>query len=406
MARGVARPRARAPTRAVTHRRLHIPALTGLRFVAALAVLGFHRGQEFLAAAPRPLRALAANGYVGVSLFFVLSGFILAYTYCERAGERVGLRAFYEARLARIYPVYLLGLLLALPFGVATGLAAPDWAARLHLALGFLAELLLVQSWHPDSACGLNCPGWSLSVEVGFYLLFPFLTWLFFRSARVLRSTFVACNVLALLPPTLYLVLRPDGALAVGPATHTFWVAVVKYNPALHLGEFLLGIVTAALYVHLAAAAGPPGGLRRWLAEPLLPAALLLALLASAPLEPYLLVHNGLLAPLFAWLIVALALAGADASRPASGLVRLLSHPVLVLLGEASYSLYILHMPLWMWYSALGRRLVAPATLALSFPLYALLVVVAAVIVFRRVEVPARNAVRRALATPRTRRPK
>lgn len=398
MGRGVARPRA------VTHRRLHIPALTGLRFVAALAVLGFHRGQEFLAVAPRPLRALAANGYVGVSLFFVLSGFILAYTYCERAGERVGLRAFYEARLARIYPVYLLGLLLALPFGVATGLTAPDWAARLHLALGFLAELLLVQSWHPDSACGLNCPGWSLSVEVGFYLLFPFLTWLFFRSARALAVLFVACVGLAVLPPLLYLALRPDGALAVGPATHTFWVAVVKYNPALHLGEFLLGIVTAALSVHLSA--GRPGGLRPWLAEPLLPAALLLALLASAPLEPYLLVHNGLLAPLFAWLIVALALAGADASRPASGLVRLLSHPVLVLLGEASYSLYILHMPLWMWYSALGRRLVAPATLVLSFPMYALLVVVAAVIVFRRVEVPARNAVRRALAAPRTRRPK
>jgi peptidoglycan/LPS O-acetylase OafA/YrhL len=373
--------------------------LTGLRFVAALGVLAFHRGQEFVADAPAPLRALAANGYVGVSLFFVLSGFILAYTYYEQPGVRPPLRAFYEARLARIYPVYLLGLLVALPFGVALWLNTLDLAPRLRLARGFLAELLLLQSWHPDSACGLNCPGWSLSVEVFFYLLFPFLAWAFFRTPRTLTWFGVAFASLAVLPPSVYSMARPDGALVVGPATHTFWVGLVKYLPALHLGEFLLGIVSAGLYVHAARAAdqGERLGHER-LTHPHWPAALLLGLLASAPLTPYLMVHNGMLAPLFGWLIVALALSSSPLAGPPARLTRLLAHPVLVLLGEASYSLYILHMPLWMWYSAVGRRLVTGPTLAHSFPLYALLVIAVSVSVFRRFEVPARNAVRRAMA--------
>lgn len=386
----------------MTHRRAHIPALTGLRFVAALGVLCFHRGQAFLAGAPQPLQALVAHGYVGVSLFFVLSGFILAYTYCERAGERVSLRGFYEARLARIYPVYLLGLLIALPFGLVAWLAAPSLAARGQMALSFLASLLLVQAWHPDSACGLNCPGWSLSVEVFFYLLFPFLTWAFFRSPRVLRLLCGACALLAVLPPVAYALLRPDGALVVGPATHTFWVGVVKYMPVLHLGEFVLGIASAGLYVGAARSERRPGWLRSlFLAQPSWPAALLVALLAWSGPWPHLLLHNGLLAPLFAWLIVALALSTSGDPRPRSVLVRLLAHPRLVLLGEASYCLYIVHMPLWMWCSALGRRLVSAQALEHAFPIYALIAIAASVGLFRRFELPARSAVRRALAPRR-----
>src|SRR4051794_29809514 len=91
-------------------------ALTGLRFVAAMQVLLYHVYAPGSRGAPGWVRALVGSGYVGVGLFFVLSGFVLAYNYLEpmEAG-RVSRREFWLARLARVYPVYLLGLVAGMP---------------------------------------------------------------------------------------------------------------------------------------------------------------------------------------------------------------------------------------------------------------------------------------------------
>src|SRR4051794_18365339 len=104
-------------------------ALTGLRFVAALQVLLYHVYAPGSASAPGWVRALAGSGYVGVGLFFVLSGFVLAYNYLEpmEAGE-VSPREFWAARLARIYPVYLLGLAAGMPVFVRWMLATSPFA--------------------------------------------------------------------------------------------------------------------------------------------------------------------------------------------------------------------------------------------------------------------------------------
>src|SRR5438067_1929482 len=96
----VVQPRARNRPERVAH----LPALTGLRFLAALVVVIDHTGYGPLAAMVAPF------GGVAVTLFFILSGFILTYTY-TRNGTAVhgGWRAFYIARIARVYPLYLLG---------------------------------------------------------------------------------------------------------------------------------------------------------------------------------------------------------------------------------------------------------------------------------------------------------
>ena len=95
--------------------RPHLRALTGLRFVAAFQVLAYHG----LGTGPQSawwMRSLVGSGYVGVSLFFVLSGFVLTYTYHDSLRDGTATRgAFVAARVARIYPVYLLSLLVALP---------------------------------------------------------------------------------------------------------------------------------------------------------------------------------------------------------------------------------------------------------------------------------------------------
>ena len=92
----------------------HFRPLTSLRFFAAMHVLAFHNHLDALMDLPGGIRSIIRTGYVSVSLFFVLSGFILAYTYHgDREGVSFDRRSFWAARLARIYPVYLVGLLLA-----------------------------------------------------------------------------------------------------------------------------------------------------------------------------------------------------------------------------------------------------------------------------------------------------
>src|SRR5882724_5212610 len=94
--------------------RSHLKALTTLRFFAALHVVLFHMWVtgEF-AVGPWWYRNFASIGYVGVNCFFVLSGFILVYTYTD---PLLDAPRFWQARLARIYPAYALSLVISAPF--------------------------------------------------------------------------------------------------------------------------------------------------------------------------------------------------------------------------------------------------------------------------------------------------
>src|SRR6476620_6656817 len=92
--------------------RLH--AITSLRFLAALHVVLFHmRVVGILSGGPWWYQNFASIGYIGVNFFFVLSGFILVYTY---AGSSFSVRRFWQARFARIYPAYVVSLIVAAPF--------------------------------------------------------------------------------------------------------------------------------------------------------------------------------------------------------------------------------------------------------------------------------------------------
>src|SRR5262245_35048532 len=129
-----------------------IRTLTGLRFLAALHVVVFHFGQKRFHGL---VGGLVSSGYTAVSLFFVLSGFVLAYTYGQRhAGRGLDRRTFWVARFARIYPLYVLALVIALPFYLRDGRPG-----------GWLEPLLVVclaQAWLPGAAVAWNGPAWSL----------------------------------------------------------------------------------------------------------------------------------------------------------------------------------------------------------------------------------------------------
>jgi len=353
-----------------------LPALTGLRFVAAMLVVCCHYASGL--SLPAPVHAIASAGGLGVNLFFILSGFILAYTYLDNGGSRrATLRAFWVARVARIYPVYLLGLALALP--------AYIHSHNPHATPGVtvLAGLTLTQAWLPWSSIAWDSPAWSLSAEAFFYLVFPVVA---IQIARLrVRMLCVVAGLLwlaALLPPAIYVIVQPDGAITHPHSGVVFWLLSLRMNPMLRLPEFALGIALGRLYT-LHRLSGRPAPRARWAT---LAAIVALASMAWAPVSVSLWATNGLLDPVFAALIYTLAWRrGPLATCP------------LQRLGEASYALYLLHVPLYWWMAGLLRVTNADHSV-LFFLTYAGLVIAFSLLAFRLVEEPGRTAIRRHLS--------
>lgn len=362
--------------------RPHLHALTGLRFFAALHVVGFHLWRFDAWDAPVVVERFVRSGPVAVTLFFVLSGFVLTYTYADGTRLVTTTRSFLWARFARVYPVYLLGLLLSFPVVLALWSRAGGGAEALtsELARG-LAAGLLVQAHHPDLALAWNPPAWSLSAEAFFYVLFPLLAPRVLacsrRSALVVGGVAVGVSLLA----SYGLALAADAAT--DDRVQRLFVHAFKYHPLVRLPEFLLGVVAARLFLD---ERGPPRvPATAWLV------ALASLVVVALGLVPYALWHNAFLAPLFALVVVALA------SGPTT-VGRALSCRALVKLGEASYALYILHVPLLYWIAGVGERRTGEKVLERPAVALVSLVVIVALsrLVFVAVEAPLRRWLRRA----------
>ncbi len=360
-----------------------VKPLTSLRFLAALWVVLFHHGREFLIPTAAPARDLQKVGYAGVSLFFLLSGFVLAYNYLDRAdaGElRRG--AFWRARLARVYPLYLLCL-------VATGpslLVSDPGGTALRLGL--------LQAWHPSLVGAWNLPGWSLSAEAFFYLLFPFALPLAARlPRRALLPSFLALVLLALLPPATFLLLREPGLKTAVNST-TPMTAFLKYNPLVRLPDFLAGVVLGAAYLRLSL--GTRLAARPWLRRGILSAGLVSvwALVEARPHVPWELLHNGLFLVPFGLLLVALS--------PGEGtLARLTGYRLPVFLGEASYAVYLFHTPFHDWLKAALSGTGVSLDAKTFFPIYLLTLLALASLLHLLVERPARRWIRSGVRPPR-----
>jgi peptidoglycan/LPS O-acetylase OafA/YrhL len=360
-----------------------LAALTGLRFAAALGILLFHQGAPLVAGAPAWVERVRAGGHVWVGLFYVLSGFVLARAnpIPMAPAER---RAFWAARLARLYPAYLLAFLLAAPF------ALERWAgggpvASLKAAAVAAAALLLVQAWLPPIARLWNAPGWSTSVVLAFYAAFPFVTApLARRSRRGLWLALAGAWALSLAFPLAWLWLRPDGDAVASFTWHEpAWLVALKFHPIPRAGEFLAGVALGLLHRR-----GLSFSRGATVAAPLALAAVAGVLAWDG--APYVVLHNGLLVPLFAVAIVALA----EGTGP---LARVLGSRPARVLGDAAFALYALQEPLWLW----ARRLsgapggAASPAFVLAFAAAAIAVSVA---VARGLERPARRALRAALS--------
>lgn len=270
-------------------------------------------------------------GFISVSYFILLSGFVLAYNYAERARNgTLEIFRFYEARFTRIYPIYALSLILSL------GNLKQEYASHTHAMFwtGAVLTPLLLQGWIPSISTFLNTPAWTMSAEAFFYVIFPWLArWR--KPARMgphLQKMFGVWMV-GLIPGALYMYFHPDGITWPDRWSYGVWLWALKYTPYAHLASFVFGVMLASLD-QLIDRAHP---IRLWLG--LLGFAGIYGILSLGSLVPYTIIHDGLLMPLFACII--LGLAGKNVLASALGVKPL------VFVGEASYCLYLLHFNLW-----------------------------------------------------------
>ena len=361
-----------------TSSRPPLALLTTLRFFAAAEVVAFHVAQTRPGWA-RPVdffSGLLSGGYAAVIFFFVLSGFILAYVHTgesERSTCNVKASRFWRLRFARVAPAYYLGLLLALP--ILTQVVVQSQASGWSAAFGMASVVLFVQAWWPAYTTFWNFPAWSLSVECLFYALFPWLVRTLARWPAV--AVLVGSYALIVLTNAYRAELLWRTGL-MGPTAQGDWLVLSSF-PILYLPLFIFGMALARLYLF-----------GRVLAPKLHAAmfgiglALTVLIFGGAWILPGWTRSDPALALVFALIVFG----GAGAA----GTFPLLTRPTFILLGEASYSMYILHIPLRICWDNLADTVPGLSGMPwLSFPLYFGFVVLVSVVVFRVVETPVRK---------------
>jgi peptidoglycan/LPS O-acetylase OafA/YrhL len=301
--------------------RSQLEPLTSLRFVAALLVFVYH------APLAQPFAHDHALGQAGVGFFFLLSGFILTYTYGGALTTQASVVRFYVARFARVYPAYLVSIALALPVVAMYGSLAWDKSSPAVRADALAAQVLAVQAWFPreEIYLGINSPAWSISVEAFFYAVFPLLIGSLCRSfaAAGARAVFVMAA------------MTWACAAAVFAIPHHADVWTTYIVPPVRLVDFVVGMLLGIAFLR---GYRLPGSSTAWEIAAVCAVA---AAIVAVPLVPASLQYSLWPLPFWAALIAIVALRGGAISR-------LLSHPALVRLGAISYAFYLVHLTVLM----------------------------------------------------------
>jgi peptidoglycan/LPS O-acetylase OafA/YrhL len=346
---------------------VRLDALTGVRALAAFWVLMYHFALSPFGALHLEESVPAVKvGYLGVDLFFILSGFIITHTHRRDAGSlaRRAVLSFYGRRLARLYPVHLLTLLALLVMLYVGGL----FGVAAHLPekfrpVDFFYNLILVQAWGVGEPLTWNFPAWSVSCEWFAYLAFPPLAFGLNRIAsprEAIRWLVVTIAAFVLSYGLLFdFDLDQPDVLA---------LARVAF-------EFTAGALCCRLTELRSLRALP------WTVL-VLAAIAVAAALSSTPVRDLAIVG------MFGVVIVA--------GRYGDNLVaRFLALPLLVYLGEISYSLYMVHVPIRMTLGKLAEhyidRLGASVWGFLAAAAFCLVTVATAAAVYHLVEAPARR---------------
>ena len=345
----------------------HIGSLTALRFVAAVGILLHHSVGVLL---PAGTMAFLPLGH-GVTFFFVLSGFILTYAHRDQTTS-LDKRSFYRARFARVWPATMVSLLLLMvvfPNVMSLPYVIPGWGGAPTLPV-LAAFVLMVQSWVPIPAYffSFNSVAWSVSVEAFFYLAFPFLL-------RSLTRSW-PWKLLVILAAGIVIILLADASGFSDYSSETWGkVTTIGFsyvNPIVRLKEFVIGMVFGLAFIRIQKMTWKPNTALLTVMELLSIASVPFIVLGtetasflifpSASSAMNLFISQILLAGIFVMIIFVFAFNG--------GLVsRLLSLRFAIILGEISFSIYLLHQIFLRYYETNPAEFtwIPPALLLPSF---------------------------------------
>ena len=314
------------------------------------------------------LRTFMGHGDIGVKIFFVLSGFILTHVYSTK--ESLPLKGFFVARFARVYPLYLAGLFVALPALIliqvpqelAHGGHAEVWTV---LVVKSLCVLLLLQAWIPAFANHWNGVSWSLSAEAFFYTCFPFLLPRFRKMA--------GRWMLLVLAGALVVEIGREYILQRGGTRNE--AAFLMFFPLLRIPDFATGMLLKLLHQR---------GLRP---HPSTAAIAVLALFFGlGPFEKDLILRCILTQAGSAWLVLSLAYVPRTSSLLAKAGI---------LLGQASYGTYLIHQNLRYISTAGMTRIFGHS---MPYPVFLVALALVSILLYLLVETPARKWIRRRFA--------
>nr|WP_276556384.1 acyltransferase [Pseudomonas peradeniyensis] len=286
-----------------------------MRFIAALYVFIFHIQIRWPVTDTTFLSNIFNEGAIGMSAFFMLSGYLLMLTYSNSSS----IREYFVNRVARIYPIYFVAGLVTLPWlGVSlAGDTAEIALSTLRIFFIFIANIFLIQAWFPQLFSLWNNGGsWSISVEAFCYAMFPLLVKFICRSStRTVLMVIFACYCVSLMP-----------GISV-KAYGQYGIPVFYAMPVFRFPEFVIGACVFILSKR----------------HPLPPSTWIIQLASIAVFFAYL-GHFGAVMPIYTghnWIVIpVVAITLCTLATGRGPVAWVLSRPLFVWLGKVSYCFY------------------------------------------------------------------
>ena len=343
---------------------MNLKPLTSLRFFFAIMVMASH--MFFLDTSPffhNFFNKVMHEGFLGVSFFYILSGFILSLNYCELNLQKVNIIKFYKARIAMIYPIHLITLIVALIFVVKEF----DWQT-------FLMQLTLTQSFSPIEKVffSFNAPSWSISDEFFFYLLFPLLIVVFRKISTLYKFLIFAIMTAVILALNVYL-----------PADKKHYYIYVF--PISRLADFVLGILLFQICRFLRT--------KNLSSNTILTFQFISILVFIIAFLGHQYINISYRYSIYYWLpmcLIILSLASAYYSNTESIFTKILSNKTLVYLGQVSFAFYMTHL---LVIEILDYNFNIPNYILKAFLIFIITLIVS-IIVFEKIEKPANKLIK------------
>ena len=368
--------------------RPHLTTITPLRGIAALFVVIHHCNVMYRYYLPSTYTHFVENGWLWVDFFFVLSGFIMCYAYSKYFASGVGksnFRKYIGARFARIYPLNFITAIWAFIVSAIIVYLSPKldpFMAQIFNPKALPACLLLVQSMHVGyTTAPLNTPSWSLSTEWWAYLIFPFFLPLFIRLKA--RGKIVGLLLIVAAFIVLRYVLGPISYDSEGPTINM----LTDFGFLRCLAGFFAGMLLFTFYEHRSG-------------ENILKHDWFFTIISLGALAA---MHFGLMDIVIVAFFPLIIL---SAAYNQTTVKRILDTRVLQRLGDWSFTIYMVHVPIILtfnmidvmkdhaYFADLGKLATEKPNYVLNavmcLPIFALTLIVAG-LVYRFVEVPARN---------------